>query len=73
MKDSEVSKKLNKEFPLPIYEMKIEAVTRMVRARDPYRTCEHYRDGGGGYNSNVRMIPLSLPRVRWLDREEWSK
>lgn len=70
MKDADVSKKLNKSFPSPIYKMKIEAVTRMVCARDPYRTAAHYRDDGSGYSSNTRMIPMSLPRVRWLDRSD---
>jgi hypothetical protein len=70
MKDSDVSKNLNKSFSLPLYDLKIEAVTKMVRARDPYRTSDHFREGQADYVSNVRMIPMSLPRVRWLDRAD---
>lgn len=70
MKDSEISKNLNKEFPRPIYDLKIEAKTRMVRARDPYRTADHFREGEGEYVSNVRMIPFSLPRIHWLERAD---
>lgn len=68
MKDSEISKNLNKQFPLPLYDLKIEAKTKMVRARDPYRTCETYREGE--QVPKARMIPISLPRIHWLERAD---
>lgn len=70
MKDSEISKNLNKQFPLPLHDLKIEAVTRMVRAKDPYRTSDHFREGEGEYVSSARMVPMSLPRIHWLERAD---
>jgi len=40
-------------------ELKIEKVTRMVSATDPSRST----------SGSFRMVPMSLPRVRWLERD----
>lgn len=40
-------------------ELKIEKVTRMVSATDPSRSM----------SGSFRMVPISLPRVRWLERD----
>lgn len=68
MNDADVSKNLNKTFPRKRQPLEIEAVTRVVPARDPWRTAQNFRGDNEGHG--LRMIPMSLPRVRWLDREE---
>jgi len=40
-------------------ELKIEKITRMVSATDPSRST----------SGSFRMVPMSLPRVRWLERD----
>ncbi len=43
----------------------VEAVTRLRAASDPYTSAEPRVNGGG-----ARLVPISLPRVRWLERPE---
>jgi hypothetical protein len=57
--------------PVTCADLGIEAVTQFRAASDPFTSREPRCNGG-----NARLIPISLPRVRWLDRPvvggEWS-
>lgn len=46
-------------------ELNIEAVTQYKPAADPYTSAIAKTFGGG-----ARLIPISLAKVRWLDRPE---
>lgn len=61
MKDSEVSRKRNKVFPRERPPLIIEKTSRVVPAADM-----------NSQNSTMgqRLTLMSLPRVKWLEREE---
>ncbi len=46
-------------------ELVIEAMTRFIPANMAY-----WRAYQAAYENGVRMIPMSLPRVRWMERPE---
>lgn len=48
-----------------VADLQIEAVTKMRSAADPYTSSEPKTHGGG-----ARLVRISLPRVRWLERPE---
>lgn len=48
-----------------VVDLQIEAVTKMRSAADPYTSSEPKTHGGG-----ARLVRISLPRVRWLERPE---
>lgn len=49
--------------PVTCAEMGIESVTKFRTMADPFTSREPRNFGG-----NARLIPISLSRVRWLDR-----
>lgn len=46
-------------------DLKIEVVTQYRAAADPYTSSIPKSNGGG-----ARLVPISLPKVKWLDRPE---
>jgi hypothetical protein len=62
MSDAAVSKNRKKTFPRHDKPMVVESVTRIVKASE--------RDNGEDF-PRWRRTQISLPRVRWLERE-WS-
>lgn len=66
MQDSTISKTRNKVFPRPRPELVIEKVTKYRSAFDPYR----HGDQSSGLGSNARQVPMSLPRIKWLERPD---
>ncbi len=62
-KDSEVSKTRRKVFPRERPPLVIEKVTRMVPVGEgPSRSSTSQK--------TTHFMPLSLPRVKWLERPE---
>jgi hypothetical protein len=67
MQDSEVTQTRGKLFPRPRPELVIEKVTQMKASYDPYRNgCTKLN----GQSAGARMVPVSLPRVKWLERPD---
>lgn len=48
-----------------VADLQIEAVTKMRSAADPFTSSAPKTHGGG-----ARLVRISLPRVRWLERPE---
>lgn len=62
-KDSEVSQTRGKVFPRQRPPLVIEKVTKTITDREiPSHSSSAFK--------NARIIPLSLPRVKWLERPD---